>query len=91
MSLVSRSLQLSIHIAQRSSPGLSGPPLAGAPAAVDHKHGGEADSEGSGPLPSAAGAKGEPEGETAPFGFPLGGRRGHSPATDDSCSHTTVA
>jgi len=35
--------------------------------------GSEADSEGSGPLPSAAGAKGEDEGETAPFGFPLVG------------------
>jgi len=41
----------------------------------------EADSGGSGPLHSAAGAKGEHEGETAPFGFPLGGSRA-KPAGD---------
>jgi len=70
------------HIGQRPPPASSCPPLAGTGAAVDHGHGGEAGSEGSGPLPSAAGAKGVREGETAPFGFPLAGRRA-KPAGDD--------
>ena len=84
LKLVAWSLEPSIYIAQRPSPALSCPPLAGVPAAVDHRHWGEADSAGRGPLQSAAGAKGEHEGETAPFGFPLAGSRGDSPARDDS-------
>ena len=81
--LLAAGLRLSIYIAQRPSPVLSGPPLAGTLAAVDHRHWGEAGSGGSGPLHSAAGAKGEPEGETAPLGVPLVGRRA-KPARDDS-------
>jgi len=82
LSLVTWSLELSTHIGQRPSPASSGPPLAGTRAAVGDRRSGEADSEGSGPLPSAAGAKGEHEGETAPFGFPLVGA-GRSPQETD--------
>ncbi len=39
------------------------------------------------PIARAAGAKGEPEGETAPFGFPLGGCRGAAPQETDR-THT---
>jgi len=82
LSLVTWSLELSIHIGQRPPPAPSCPPLAGMPAAVDRRHGGEADSGGSGPLPSAAGAKGEGEGETAPSVSPSLGA-GRSPQETD--------